>query len=144
MSPPKFALVRALGKRLLKREGRHVPLEVQEALGAASPGSERGSVWHLCGVASKARRVFRPLRMWAPGRGASSASWLHPSRGASTSRSRRRTLVLSLGSFPSSGRRELACKSSGGWICSPSSVSEGTLMPDGRGEPYRVVGSGQW
>ena len=110
-----------------------MPLEVQEAPGAASPRSEWDSVWHLHGAASKAHRVFRPLRMWAPGRGASPTSWLHPSRGASTSRSRRCTLVLSLGSFPSPGRRELACKLSGDWICSPSSVSEGTLTPDGGG-----------
>ena len=64
--PPRLALVKALGKRLLKREGRHVPLEVQEALGAASPRSEWDSVWHLRGAASKAHGVFRPLRMWAP------------------------------------------------------------------------------
>lgn len=108
-------------------------LKAQESLGAASPGSKRGPVWHLCTVASKACGMFRPLRMWALGGDANLASWLHPTRAKAPrqSQSTKHALVLSLGNFPSLARRESAQEAVLGFDLQPQQCKRRYHMSDG-------------
>lgn len=111
-----------------------MPLEVQEALGAASPGSEWDSVWHLRRAASKAHGVFRPLRMWAPG-GA-------PAPLPAASQQRRLDIPeqetharSQPWQLPQPGQTRVSLQVVWGLDLQPSSLSEGTPTLTVEGEP---------